>query len=114
MTHGRRALGQRGERLAARWYTQQGYRVLETNWRCRDGEIDLVLADGPTVVFCEVKARASHAFGAPAEAVTPAKQRRLRRLAAAWIDASHTRPVAVRFDVVAVVGGDVEVIEGAF
>jgi putative endonuclease len=114
MTQGRRALGARGERLAARWYTEHGYHILDRNWRCRDGELDLVVADGRRVVFCEVKARASQAFGAPAEAVTPAKQRRVRRLAAAWIHQADHRPSEVRFDVVSVVGGAVEVIEGAF
>jgi putative endonuclease len=114
MTHGRQALGARGERLAARWYVERGYRILDRNWRCRDGELDLVVADGRRVVFCEVKARASHAFGTPAEAVTTAKQRRVRRLAAAWIEQADPRPAQVRFDVVSVVGGSVEVIEGAF
>ena len=114
MTQGRQALGARGERLAARWYSERGYRIIDRNWRCRHGELDLVVSTGDTVVFSEVKARANHAFGSPAEAVTPAKQRRVRQLAAAWIRQADARPAHVRFDVVSVVGGTVEVIESAF
>ena len=114
MTHRRQALGARGESLAAAWYTDRGYVVLDRNWRCRQGELDLVVADGRQVVFCEVKTRSSTAFGSPAEAVTTSKQRRLRQVAAAWIDQAPRRPRHVRFDVAAVLGGEIEVIEGAF
>jgi putative endonuclease len=108
---GRRALGLRGEEAAAEWYRRSGYDVVARNWRCADGEIDLV-ALGPgegSVIFCEVKTRASTRFGTPAEAVTPVKQRRVRRLAARWL--SENRSVSwlsrrsVRFDVVAVTAG---------
>ena len=64
----------------ARWYADAGYDVLDRNWRCRDGEIDLVRRRDPVLVFCEVKTRRSTAFGVPAEAVTVTKQRRLRTL----------------------------------
>lgn len=114
MTAGRRALGARGEALAARWYEARGYTVLDRNWRCRDGEIDLVLARGTTLVFCEVKTRSSTAFGTPAEAVTRTKQLRLRRLAMRWVDAHEVRPSAMRFDVAGVIGSAVDVIEAAF
>jgi putative endonuclease len=89
--------------------------VVARNWRCRDGELDLVARRGRTVVFCEVKARTSGAFGPPAEAVTGTKQARLRRLAARWLR-EQARPGAglVRFDVASVLRGTVEVIEGAF
>ncbi len=98
----RQALGTYGERLAARHLTERGLVVLEHNWRCPAGEIDLVLRDGETLVVCEVKTRSSLAFGSPHEAVTPAKLSRLRRLAATW---SAERGVAardVRIDLVAV------------
>ena len=90
--------------------------MVDRNWRCSEGELDVVVERGSTVVFCEVKARRNDAFGSPFEAVTPAKQRRLRRLAARWL---HARPAArprdVRFDVAAVHAGvRVEVLEGAF
>jgi putative endonuclease len=112
---GRRAVGSSGEDAAAAWYEQRGYAVLARNWRCRDGELDLVLGRGRSVVFCEVKARSGTGFGTPAEAVTPAKRARIRRLAARWIaEAAPFRPAEIRFDVAAVLGGAVEVIEGAF
>ena len=114
MTAGRRALGARGEALAARWYEAHGYTVVARNWRCRAGEIDLVLARGRTVVVCEVKTRSSTAYGTPAEAVTPAKQLRLRRLALRWLDENEVRRGPLRFDVACVVGNSVEVIESAF
>lgn len=112
---GRRALGAAGEDAAAGWYEAHGYRVVARNWRCRDGEVDLVARAGRTLVFCEVKARHSDRFGAPAEAVTRTKQARLRRLAAAYL-AQVPAPATgeVRFDVAAVLAGSVEVIEGAF
>lgn len=114
MPSGRQRLGARGEDLAAAWYQERGYRVVARNWRCRDGELDLVLAAGATVVFCEVKTRSSAAFGMPVEAVTPPKQARLRRLAARWLRESGTRAGQLRFDVASVIGARVEVIEAAF
>ena len=114
MTAGRRALGARGEALAARWYEARGYTVVSRNWRCREGELDLVLARGRTIVFCEVKTRSSAAYGTPAEAVTRTKQQRLRVLAVRWLDAHEVRPGSLRFDVAGVMGGVVEVVEAAF
>lgn len=114
MTAGRRALGARGEALAARWYQDHGYEVLDRNWRCREGELDLVLRQGRTVVFCEVKTRSSHAYGTPAEAVTRPKQVRLRTLALRWLEHTGTPRGALRFDVACVVAGRVEVIQAAF
>ena len=130
MAVGRRELGRAGEEAAAAWYEERGYRVLDRNWRCRDGELDLVLSGPAALVFCEVKTRSSLAFGAPAEAVTRTKQVRLRRLAAQWLAAhpggggggggsggSGRRAGGgrdIRFDVACVMDGQVEVIEGAF
>jgi putative endonuclease len=108
------ALGGFGERLAAAHYRAQGYAVLERNWRCRSGEIDLVCGRGTTLVVCEVKARTGSAHGHPLEAVTPAKRRRLRRLAAAYLRQQGRRWDEVRFDVVGVLDGSIEVVEGAF
>jgi putative endonuclease len=114
VTQARRALGASGEEAAALWYRQHGYEVLARNWRCRDGELDLVVRRHRTIVFCEVKTRTTDRFGVPAEAVNYEKRRRLRVLAAKWLEASPVRPREIRFDVASVMGGLVEVIEGAF
>jgi putative endonuclease len=106
--------GRWGEDLAAAWYEGHGYVVVARNWRCPAGEIDLIVRRGRLVVVCEVKARRSDAFGPAAAAVGPAKQARLRRLAAAWLAATAGRGVEVRFDVVAITGTDLEVVAGAF
>jgi putative endonuclease len=83
----RAALGGRGEDATVAWYQRASYIVLDRNWRCRDGELDVVAqsADGGVLVFCEVKTRSSAMFGSPFEAVGPAKQHRVRRLASMWL-----------------------------
>ncbi len=110
----RLARGAFGEALAATHYERQGYRVLDRNWRTATGELDLVLRRGAVVVFSEVKARSTDAFGPPAAAVGIAKQRRIRLLALEWLRAHDLRCRELRFDVVSVVGTQVEVIESAF
>jgi len=114
VTQARRALGATGEQLAADWYRAQGYEVLARNWRCREGELDLVVRKGRTIAFCEVKARTTAAFGVPAEAVTYRKRQRLRVLALRWLEETGGGGAHLRFDVAAVLGGHLEVIEGAF
>jgi len=116
MTQGRRALGAQGEELAARWYQARGYRVVDRNWRCRDGELDVIVERDGTSVFCEVKTRSSAAFGTGLDAVTGVKQLRIRRLAAQWLRtrAPAPRPRQIRFDVAAVTGEVIQVVEGAF
>lgn len=76
--------------------------MLDRNWRCDQGEIDLVLRDGPVLVVCEVKTRSSAAFGSPLEGVTERKAARVRRLAARWLAAHTVRPHEVRIDLVGV------------
>jgi putative endonuclease len=110
----RREIGVSGEDLAAAWYRDRGYEILDRNWRCRQGELDLVARNGRQVVFCEVKHRTGLGFGTPAEAITYEKKQRIRFLAARWQQAAKPRPGAIRFDVVAVLDGEVEVLEGAF
>ena len=114
MVSRRQQLGAEGEARVARHYEEQGYTVLDRNWRCRDGELDIVLRQGRTLVICEVKTRSSAAFGTPAEAVTAKKQAKLRLLARQYLGASTFRPREIRFDVAAVLAGEIEIIEHAF
>lgn len=114
MSHARQALGASGEDLAAAWYRKNGFVVIDRNWRCRDGEIDVVASQAGLVVFAEVKTRSSVAFGHPFEVVTSRQRVRVRRAAAAWIATQRTRPQRVRFDVVAVMAGVVDVVTDAF
>ncbi len=96
------ALGQQGEQVAARFLTEAGLVVLGRNWRCREGEIDIIALDGRTLVICEVKTRSGVRFGTPLEAVTRPKARRLRRLAIAWVRAHGLVFDHIRIDVVGV------------
>ncbi len=100
-----RQLGEYGERLACRYLTEIGFTILERNWRCARGEIDIVAVDGACLVFCEVKTRSSEVFGAPFEAVTRTKVRRLRRLAGLWLEQSPAsrRQPDLRIDVISIV-----------
>lgn len=98
-----RSVGEYGERVAERALTARGMMVVERNWRCPQGEIDLVLRDGDTLVVCEVKTRSGTDYGHPLEAVDELKAARLRRLAARWIEARGVRPRDVRIDLVGVV-----------
>ena len=98
----RQALGAYGETVAARHLLEQGMVMLDHNWRCDAGEIDLVLRDGDVLVVCEVKTRSTQDYGSPLEAVSDAKVERLRRLAARWMEAAGVRPVGVRIDMVGV------------
>jgi len=115
----RRALGARGEELTAEHYVADGYEILARNWRCRQGELDLVLLRDRVLVFCEVKTRRSDRFGSPIEAITRDKRQRIRVLAGRWLDEHEAVVREVRFDVSSVTfaaGGRaiVDVMEGAF
>lgn len=96
------AVGAYGERVAVRRLEDAGYTVLDRNWRCRRGELDVVAARDGVVVFVEVKCRRTAAFGPPAAGVTPEKAARLRALASMWLDAHAMTHLPARFDVVAV------------
>jgi putative endonuclease len=95
-------LGRYGEDLAALHLAEDGLTVLDRNWRCRYGELDLVARDPTRLVFCEVKTRSSEEFGTPAEAVTPAKKARIRSLARHWQDEHDVRAPELRLDVISV------------
>lgn len=115
------ARGKWAEDLVSRWYEQHGYVIVARNWRCKRGELDVVACKNGVLVVCEVKARASNAFGTPAEAVTLAKQLKVRRATAdfrASLRASNDPLLSlvksVRFDVACVLGTQLEMLEDIF
>jgi putative endonuclease len=119
MTKAGQAVGAYGERRAVELLVAVGMVLLDRNWRCPEGEIDIVARDGDVLVFCEVKTRRGDAYGTPAEAIVAMKARRLRRLAAQWMADHPVRPTEVRFDVVSVLpqrrgAARVEHLKGAF
>jgi putative endonuclease len=95
-------LGRRGESAAVAYLQRVGFTVLETNWRTKAGEIDVVAVDGKSLVLIEVKTRRTLSKGSPEDAVSPAKQRKLGKLAAAYIQHMGCEPAGVRFDVVTI------------
>ena len=101
-----KGLGSYGERVAVQRLVRQGMVLVDRNWRCELGEVDLVLRDGDVLVFCEVKTRSSAAYGHPLEAVTPVKGERLRHLAARWVEEHGVDPPEIRVDLVGVLLGD--------
>jgi putative endonuclease len=112
-------LGRRGEDLAADYLARTGLVVLSRNWRCREGEVDLIATDGQRLVVCEVKTRSGTGYGEPSEGVTPAKAARIRRVTAAWLRAYRVGWCEIRFDVLAVLCPQqgpvtVEHLQGAF
>jgi putative endonuclease len=116
---GREQVWRSGELAAWEAYQRRGYRLVARNWRCPLGELDLIVAGPGVVVFCEVKARRPGPLGEPFEAVTPAKRRKLRALAQAFLAAYGWGARACRFDVASVTVGRgglarVEVYEEAF
>ena len=118
------ARGKWAEDLVSRWYEQHGYVIVARNWQCKRGELDVVACKDSVLVVCEVKARASNAFGTPAEAVTLAKQLKVRRATADFralmrvakdpcatlVNTTRT----VRFDVACVLGTQLEMLEDIF
>jgi putative endonuclease len=99
-------LGRYGEDVAERYLEAAGMRILDRNWRCPHGEIDVIAVDGRCLVVCEVKTRRSVTAGLPVEAVTRAKLARLRRLTGAWLESQEERYREIRIDVVSVLVAD--------
>ena len=97
----RKRLGERGEDAAAAFLERAGMTVIERNWRCTAGEIDIIALDDQTIVLVEVKTRRTVSKGTPEEAVSPAKRRRYIKLAEAYLQSAGVTNVAVRFDVIA-------------
>lgn len=111
-------LGSHGEEVAVALLKRRKYKILERNYQCAVGEIDIIALDGKTLVFVEVKTRSTWAFGSPQAAVTPKKQRQLAKVAAYYLQERRMGNRQARFDVVAVTAGtrahEVEVIRNAF
>lgn len=100
------ALGRRGEDIACDHLIGKGYEIIRRNYRLLRGEIDIIARDGDTLVFVEVKARADESLGRPEEAVTPAKQRQIRRIALGYVSDNPPGEVDCRFDVIAILFDD--------
>ena len=112
-------LGKSGELLAARFLEAHGYRVVARNWRCKQGEIDIIARRDGQTVFVEVKTRSSVEFGHPFEAVTVGKRARLRRLAGVWCEQMGSSSRGIRIDAIAVIAPSgerptIEHLEGIF
>jgi putative endonuclease len=110
--------GKKGEDIAAEYLKKAGYRIIERNYRCIFGEIDIVAKDGDTTVFVEVKSRRSSSFGEPQASVGPVKQKKLSMISLAYLKDRCMQNCNARFDVVAVklspAGNQVELISNAF
>jgi putative endonuclease len=110
--------GKKGEELAAVYLAEAGYRIVERNYRCVFGEIDIVAWEGETLVFAEVKSRRSEAYGPPQLAVGREKQKKISKIALHYLSEKHLRHCPARFDVVAVMllprGPAIELIRNAF
>lgn len=100
-------VGRYGERVALRRVVSRGWQVLDTNWRGKDGELDIVALDGDVLVVIEVKTRSGHGFGHPAEAVTPRKLARIKRLTGQWLTVFRERLAATRLAEEAMAGSAV-------
>jgi putative endonuclease len=109
---GKQEQGQHWEQVARAWLERRGLRLVEANFRCKGGEIDLVMRDGEELVFVEVRQRADRRYGGAAASITPAKLRRLVRAAQYYLlRFAHTPPC--RFDVVAIDGGQIDWLRNA-
>ena len=118
MVTNRQFYGQTNEAAAAAYFQQQGYIILEQNFRTRSGEIDVIAKDNDTIVFIEVKSRSSTTFGTPKHAVTLQKQRKISKTALYYLKSTHQSHVRARFDVVAIFSSSdvytIELIRNAF
>ena len=114
----RKELGRRGEELALRFLKKQGYRIIDRNYVCKLGEMDIIARERDTLVFVEVKARTSTAFGPPQLAVNSSKQRQLSKVALSFLKENRLEDAKARFDVVAILfkpmGEEIELIKDAF
>jgi len=109
-----RAIGRDGEEIAAEYLRNNGYRIVEKNYKNRFGEIDVIAKDGNTVVFIEVKTRNTPSYGTPSSAVDSKKQQRIGKVAVTYLTKKGLTQHPIRFDVVSICDGEIEVIRDAF
>ena len=114
----KKVLGRKGEELALRFLKKRGYRIIEKNYVCKMGEMDIIAKEKDTLVFVEVKTRTSTTFGPPQLAVNPTKQMQLSKVALNFLKQKNLEDVKARFDVVAILlgqkGEEIELIKDAF
>jgi putative endonuclease len=109
MVEDNKSLGERGETIAVAYLKGQRFAILERNFRCKGGEVDIVARDGKTLVFVEVKSRRNEAYGPPQLSVTPFKQRQISKAALTWLAKNGKQDCSARFDVIAIMLRDHEV-----
>ena len=102
MSVSRQRLGKLGEEAAAKYLQEHGYLIIERNWRCRSGEIDIIARKQEQIVFVEVRTRASKSFGTPQESVTPRKQRQVRQTASIYLYQHRIADAPLRFDLISI------------
>lgn len=98
----RKETGRRGEDIAVSYLTEKGYNLIQRNWRCATGELDIIMEEAETIIFVEVRTRRGRQFGTPEESITPAKQTRLIELAETYLQATDDPDRPWRIDVVAI------------
>ena len=118
MLNPRQIFGEKGESIAVRHLKKKGYKILEKNYRTKLGEIDIIAKDKDTLVFVEVKSRRSWQFGNPKAAVTPAKQRKISKVALYYLKTNDRSNAKARFDVVTITAtrdkSQIEIVKNAF
>lgn len=118
MLNPRQIFGEKGESIAVRYLKKKGYKILEKNYRTKLGEIDIIAKDKDTLVFVEVKSRRSWQFGNPKAAVTPAKQRKISKVALYYLKTNDCSNAKARFDVVTITAtrdkSQIEIVKNAF
>ena len=107
-------VGRSNEARAVAFLIDRGYAIVERNWRCKVGELDLIARDGDTLAFVEIRSRADASRGTALETVRSAKQRKLAQVAAAYLAAKRPRARACRFDVVGITGAEIVLVKDAF
>lgn len=110
----KREIGTCYEKMAATFLTQRGLKILACNFRCRQGEVDIVAREDDAIVFCEVKYRKDAEKGGPLEAVTKTKQRTISRCALAYLTYTGQTESSVRFDVIGILGEEILWLKNAF